>query len=136
MRSPQATGTAPDRTDRPLLAGGLLVATGLTDVLAAYGMLRSGSFIVLGEEGLYPVDVAGWTWLHLVVGAAVALAGLVAISGRRDAAAVAIGCAALALVVDLLLLPYAPIRLVLVAALDAAAIRLLLRHRRATRRAG
>ncbi|MET8908623.1 hypothetical protein [Micromonospora sp. NPDC004551] len=134
MSAPQATGTAPERTRRPALAGGLLVATGLTDALAAYGMLRSGSFIVLGEEGLYPVDVTGWIWLHLVAGAAVALAGLVAITGRRGAATVAIGCAVLALAVDLLLLPYAPIRLVLVAAIDAAAIRLLLRHRRATGR--
>ncbi|MFC0028125.1 hypothetical protein ACFFMM_01140 [Micromonospora chaiyaphumensis] len=136
MSAPQATGTAPEQTRRPALAGGLLVATGLSDVLAAYGMIRSGSFIVLGEEGLYPIDVTAWSWLHLVAGVAVALAGLVAITGRRGAATVAIGCAVPALAVDLLLLPYAPIRLVLVAALDVAAIRLLLRHRRATGRAG
>ncbi|MFG2107826.1 DUF7144 family membrane protein [Micromonospora chersina] len=135
MRSPQATGTAPDQADRPLLAGGLLVATGLADVLSAYGMLRSGPFLVLRGGGLYPVDVTGWTWLHLAAGAAVALAGLAALTGRRGAATVAIGCAAPALAVDLLMLPYAPIRVVLVTALDAAAIRLLLRHRRATRRA-
>ncbi|MGY0004513.1 DUF7144 family membrane protein [Micromonospora sp. I033] len=130
MRSPQATGTAPDRTRRPLLAGGLLVATGLTGVLAAYGMLRSGAFLVLAEGGLYPVDVTGWSWLYLTTGTAVTLAGLVAVTGRRDAATVAIGCAALAVVVELLMLPYAPIRAVLVAAVDLAAIRLLLRHRR------
>ncbi|MFI2650312.1 hypothetical protein [Micromonospora fulviviridis] len=136
MRTPQATGTAPDRADRPLLAGGLLVGTGLADVLAAYGMLRSGPFMVLSRGGLYPVDVTAWAWLHLAVGAAVGLAGLAAVTGRRGAATVAIGCAALALAVDLLMLPYAPIRVVLVAAVDAAAIRLLLRHRRATGRAG
>ncbi|GGR68849.1 hypothetical protein GCM10010169_10360 [Micromonospora fulviviridis] len=136
MRSPQAAGAAPDRVGRPLLAGGLLVATGLSDVLTAYGVLRSGTFMVLSEDGLYPVDVTGWAWLRLAVGTAVALAGLAAVTGRRDAATVAIGCAVLALAVDLLMLPYAPILVVLVAAVDAAAIRLLLRHRRATARAG
>jgi hypothetical protein len=134
MRSPQAMGTAPDQADRPLLAGGLLVATGLADVLSAYGTLRSGPFMVLIGGGLYPVDVTAWAWLHLVVGAAVALAGLAAVTGRRGAATLAIGCAVLALAVDLLMLPYAPIRVVLVAAVDAAAIRLLLRHRWATGR--
>ncbi len=128
-------GTAPDQADRPVLAGGLLVATGLADVLSAYGTLRSGPFMVLIGGGLYPVDVAPWAWLHLAIGAAVALAGLAAVTGRRGAATVAIGCAVLALAVDLLMLPYAPIRVVLVAAVDAAAIRLLLRHRRATGRA-
>jgi hypothetical protein len=128
-------GTAPDQADRPVLAGGLLVATGLADVLSAYGTLRSGPFLVLIRGGLYPVDVTAWAWLHLVVGAAVALAGLAAVTGRRSAATVAIGLAVLALAVDLLMLPYAPIRVALVAALDAAAIRLLLRHRRATGRA-
>ncbi|MGW4295993.1 DUF7144 family membrane protein [Micromonospora chersina] len=136
MRSPQATGTAPDQADRPLLAGGLLVATGLADMLSAYGTLRARPFVVLSGDGLYPVDVTGWAWLHLVVGTALALAGLAAVTGRRGAATVAIGCAVLALAVNLLMLPYAPIRVVLVAALDAAAIRLLLRHRRATGRAG
>ncbi|WP_433317636.1 DUF7144 family membrane protein [Micromonospora chersina] len=135
MRSPEATGTAPDQADRPLLAGGLLVATGLADVLSAYGTLRSGPFVVLSEGGLYPVDVTGWAWLHLAVGTALALAGLAAVTGRRGATTMAIGCAVLALAVNLLMLPYAPIRVLLVAALDAAAIRLLLRHRRATGRA-
>lgn len=135
MRTPQATGTAPERTGRPVLAGGLLVATGLTDVLAGFGMLRSGVFVVLGEGGMHQVDLTFWAWLQLTIGAAVAVAGLVALTGRRDAAAVAIGCAALAIALDLLMLPYAPIRLLIVAAVDAAAIRLLLRHRRATGRA-
>ncbi|SCL57019.1 DUF7144 family membrane protein [Micromonospora chersina] len=136
MRSPQATGTTPEQAERPLLAGGLLVATGLADVLSAYGTLRSGPFVVLSGGGLYPVDVTGWAWLHLVVGTALAVAGLAAVTGRRGAALVAIGCAVLALTVNLLMLPYAPIRVVLVTAVDAAAIRLLLRHRRATGGAG
>ncbi|MET7967465.1 hypothetical protein [Micromonospora sp. NPDC005305] len=136
MRTPQATGTAPVRTDRPVLAGGLLVATGLADVLAAFGMLRSGVFVVLSEGGMHQVDLTFWAWLQMAIGAAVALAGLGAVTGRRGAGTVAIGCAGLAIAVDLLMLPYAPIRLLIVAAVDAAAIRLLLRHRPVAGRAG
>src|SRR4051795_6739993 len=111
MRTPQATGTAPERTDRPVLAGGLLVAAGLVDVLAAYGMLRSRVFVVLIEGGIHQVDLTFWAWLQLTIAAAVTLAGLGAVIGRRGAATVAIGCAAVAIAVDLLMLPYAPIRL-------------------------
>ncbi|MGR6318103.1 hypothetical protein Q2K19_02345 [Micromonospora soli] len=133
MRAPQPAEAAPDGPGRPLLAGGLLVASGLIDVLSASATLAATPFLVLTPGGVYPVDITGWARLHLAIGVAVALTGLLAVTGRRGTAGLAVGCAALAIVVDILLLPYAPFRALLVAAVNGAAIRLLIRHRRAVR---
>lgn len=128
MRYP---GAGPVRAGRPLLAAGLLAGSGLVDVLAAYTNTTAAPFLVLTRRGVYQLDIAAWAWLDLAVGAVVALAGLLTLTGRRGTAGAAIGCAALAIVLDLLMLPYAPLRALLVATVNAAAIRLLLRHRRA-----
>ncbi|WP_052744867.1 hypothetical protein [Micromonospora sp. HK10] len=128
MRYP---GAGPAGDGRPLLAAGLLVGSGLVDMLAAYANTAAAPYLVLTRSGVHQLDIAAWAWLDLTVGALVALAGLLTLTGRRGAAGTAIGCAALAIVLDLLMLPYAPLRAVLVATVNAAAIRLLLRHRRA-----
>ncbi|NES12964.1 MULTISPECIES: hypothetical protein [Micromonospora] len=136
MRAPQRAGADPAGVDRPLLAGGLLVASGLVDVVAAYANTTADPFMVLTRRGVYQLDITGWAWLHVALGAAVALAGLLAVTGRRGTAATAIGCAALAVVVDVLLFPYAPVRALFVVALTGAAVRLLLRRHRAVRAGG
>ncbi|TDC76492.1 hypothetical protein E1193_23810 [Micromonospora sp. KC606] len=121
------TGTAPARP--PLLAGGLLVAGGGVDVLSAWAHTVSDPFVTIGEEGVRHVDITGWAWLNVGVGAAVTLAGLLVLTGRRGALPAAVGAAALGILVGVLLFPYAPIRTLLVVGLDGAAVRLLLRHR-------
>jgi hypothetical protein len=122
-----------ERPGRPLLAGGLLTTAGLLDVLSAKADTSGDPFVVATREGMYLVDITGWARLHVVVGTAVVLAGLAVVTGRRSTTPVALGCATAGAVVDLLLFPYAPIRTLLVVGLYVAAVRLLLRHRRATR---
>ncbi|TDB70760.1 hypothetical protein [Micromonospora sp. KC721] len=128
------TGTARP----PRLAGGLLVVGGGVDVLSAWAQTVGDPFVAVGEGGVRHLDVTGWAWLNVGVGAAVTLAGLLVLTGRRGALPAAGGCAALAILVGVLLFPYDPIRTLLVVGLDGAAVRLLLRHRRlsATRRSG
>ncbi|MDZ5443272.1 hypothetical protein U2F26_11075 [Micromonospora sp. 4G57] len=116
---------------RPLLASGLLAGAGLVDVLSVWPYTARNLFTVETGQGVYQVDITGWAWLHVAVGAAVTLAGLLALSGRRGTVPLAVCSATAAIGIDLLFLPYAPIQAVLVVALDLAAVRLLLRHRRA-----
>jgi hypothetical protein len=118
---------------RPLLAAGLLAGAGLVDVLSAWAYTARDQFTVETGQGVYQVDITGWAWLHVAVGAAVTLAGLLVLTGRRGAVPLAAGCATAAIGINLLFLPYAPIQALLVVALDLAAVRLLLRHRRAVR---
>ncbi|MGC5017623.1 DUF7144 family membrane protein [Micromonospora sp. DT47] len=114
---------------RPLLAGGLLAGGGLIDVISAWARTRDDPFAVETGQGVYRIDITAWAWLHVAVGVVVAVAGLLAATGRRGTVPVAVGCAALAVALDLLLFPYAPVRALLVVALDGAAARLLVRHR-------
>ncbi|MGK5444368.1 DUF7144 family membrane protein [Micromonospora sp. URMC 105] len=125
-----------EQPGRPLLAAGLLTTAGLLDVLSAQADTSGDPFVVTTRQGMYAVDITGWAWLHVAVGAAVVLAGLAVVTGRRGTTPVALGCATAGVVLDLLLFPYAPIRALLVVGLYVAAGRLLLRHRRATRVAG
>ena len=121
----------PTGGDRPLLAGGLLAGAGLVDVISAWAYTAADPFVVETRQGVYRMDITGWAWLHVAIGVAVTLAGLLVLTGRRWTVPLAVGAAALAVAVDLLLLPYAPVRALLVVALDGAAVRLLLRGRRA-----
>ncbi|WP_346535698.1 hypothetical protein [Micromonospora sp. DPT] len=133
---PPVDATGAPRSGPPLLAGTLLTTSGLVDLLSAWATTSVDPFVVQTGEGMYLVDITGWAWLHVAIGAAVMLAGLAAATGRRGTASVALGCAALSAAVDLLLFPYAPVPALLVLGLDAAVLRLLLRHRRTGRAAG
>ncbi|QLQ40036.1 DUF7144 family membrane protein [Micromonospora robiginosa] len=131
MDATERLGTGPAR--RPLLAAGLLTTAGLVDAVSAWAHTRHGRFAVATADGVYQVDLGGWAWAHLAVGVAVVLAGLAVLTGRRWAVPVAFCCVLPAIVVDLLLFPYAPARAVVVVALNGAALRLLARHHRAAR---
>ncbi|MGN9914817.1 DUF7144 family membrane protein [Micromonospora palomenae] len=121
------------RSGPPLLAGALLTTSGLVDLLSSWANTTDDPFVVQTARGMYLVDITGWAWLHVAIGAAVTLAGLAAATGRRGTTAVALGCATVSAAVDLLLFPYAPVPALLVVGLDAAVLRLLLRHRRTGR---
>ncbi|ATO14243.1 hypothetical protein CO540_10830 [Micromonospora sp. WMMA2032] len=118
---------------RPLLAAGLLTAAGLVDAVSAWVHTGHARFAVTTADGVYQVDLGGWAEAHLAVGAAVLLAGLAVFTGQRWTVPLTICCVLPAVAVDLLLLPYAPVRTVVVVALDGAALRLLLRHHRMPR---
>ncbi|MFI7553653.1 hypothetical protein ACIBQ2_28400 [Micromonospora sediminimaris] len=118
---------------RPRLAGVLLAGAGLVDVLSAYGNTVTDPYVIIAEEGTYHLDVTGWAWVHLVVGAAALLAGLAVLTGRRFWTLVGIGCATVGFAIGVVVLPYLPVRAVLTVALYAAALRLLVRHHRAWR---
>ncbi|MFG2055169.1 hypothetical protein ACGFI9_14150 [Micromonospora sp. NPDC048930] len=133
MGSTARDGVGSAGPGRPLLAAGLLAGAGLVDVVTAWAQTFPNRFVVETGQGMYAVDITAWAWLHVAVGVAVTLAGLLVVTGRRGTVPLALGCAVLAITADLLLFPYAPIRAVLVVGLDGAAIRLLLRHRRAVR---
>lgn len=100
-------------------------------MLTAYANTLADPFMVLTRHGFARVDITGWAWLHVAIGALVMLAGALVLTRRPAAIRFAVSSAVLAIAVDLLLLPYTPIRALLVAGFSGAAIRLLVRHRAA-----
>jgi hypothetical protein len=118
----------------PWLASGLLIGAGLIDVISSYAHTGEGAFVVVTEHGVHEIDIAGWAWLHLVVGTAVVVAGLAVLTGRRWAALFAIGCTVTAVAIGVLLFAYAPVRALLVTGLGVGAVWLLIRYGFAQRR--
>jgi hypothetical protein len=114
------------------LAGALLGLAGLVDVLAGVSELRVDPYLVVTDEGLVRLDLTGWIWLHVTTGTLALVAALVVLTGRRWALVAAAVVAGAAGSVNLLLLPYHPLRAALVLGLYLAAARLVLRSRRAT----
>lgn len=112
-----------------LLAGGLLSAAGLVDILAAILPAATDPYVVTTYSAMYHLDITSWAWLHGVMGAAAATAGLLVVADRRWTALVGVVVAGLSVALDLLFLPFEPYRAVLAAALAATTIRLIARHR-------
>lgn len=120
---------------RPLLAGGLLIAAGLLDVLSGYGSLTDDPYVVFSPRGLVHLDITGWSLLDVLIGAATAIAGLTTLTNRWWALTLAIAAATAGIAVHVLLFPYHPLLALMIAVLDGTAIRLLLSHRRGVRAA-
>jgi hypothetical protein len=132
-QSVSSTTTGRGRTGRrPYLAGGLLIGANLIDVVAISPLATVDLFFVVTRNAIYQLDITGWVWLHLTVAAAATIAGVLVMSTERGwVIPLGAGCAASALAIGTVLLPYAPLRVALVIPANAAAIWLLIRHRRA-----
>jgi hypothetical protein len=113
-------------------AGIMLIIAGVID--AIYGFiavfLPSSSYFVLGEGGLVLLDVQGWGWWHVIIGAALILVGLALFTGAGWARVTAIVLAAINGVSQLFLLPVQPWWSLIVLALDVLVIYALTVHGR------
>lgn len=114
---------------RPLLlAGALLGAAGLADVLSTVTAGAGDPYLVVRGETMYRLDITGWAWTHGITGLVTAVVGLLVLTGRRAVVVGATVVAVASVAVDLLILPYEPYRSVLSASLTVAAVRLLVRQ--------
>lgn len=129
------TGVPPaGATRRPLLlAGGLLSGSGLIDMVAGFAVLTADPYVVISRGAVYLLDITGWSWLHVAVGAVGAVAGLLVPAGRRWTSRFGVAAALLSIALHLMVFPYHPVRAVVVTLFDACAIRLLVRYRHAAR---
>ncbi|MFJ6512906.1 hypothetical protein ACIQMO_27785 [Streptomyces sp. NPDC091406] len=101
-----------------LLAGMLMLCQGVVAALEGIAALADGD--VYGDVGeyLYRISLAGWGWIHLVLGVCVAVTGAALLRGARWARVAGILFASLSLFAHFLFLPYAPLWSVIVIALD------------------
>ena len=113
-------------------AGIMLIIAGVID--AIYGFiavfLPSSSYFIVGEGGLVLLDVQGWGWWHVIIGAALILVGLALFSGAGWARVTAIVLAAINGVSQLFLLPVQPWWSLIVLTLDVLVIYALTVHGR------
>lgn len=105
-----------------LFAGILMLIVGATDILQGVVALNKEA-VLNGVSGYaYAFDLTSWGWVHLILGALVALTGFGILAGSRIARYVGIGLAALNLVGQFMWLPYQPVWAVVGMALSAFVI--------------
>ncbi|MDI5961985.1 hypothetical protein POF50_031595 [Streptomyces sp. SL13] len=123
QRSPWAAGLV-------LFAGIMMVANGILSIFeGAVGVTKNGVYAATGNY-TYKFDVTSWGWIHIAVGAAVAIVGLGVIAGLNWARYLGIFVVALSMFANFMFLPYYPLWALVVIAIDVFVLWALCVYRR------
>jgi hypothetical protein len=120
-----------DRTDAPVsgwvygfaaFAGAVMLIVGIFQALAGLAAIFENEFFAVGPNYLYEIDVTAWGWIHLILGAIIAFAGVSIYTGAAWARSVGVLLAILSAVANFFFIPYYPVWAVLIIALNIAVI--------------
>jgi hypothetical protein len=109
-------------------AGVMMIIGGLLN--AVYGLVAvvNDEWVVWTNRAAVYLDLTQWGWLHLVLGLAVALAGVGVFSGNVLARTVGIVIASLSLMANFFFIPAYPVWAIVVMVLDVLVIWALIVH--------
>ena len=113
-----------------LFAAVMMIMVGAFQALQGLVALFNDTFYVAGEKWIFSFDITTWGWIHLVVGAGVAVAGFFVLRGAVWARVVGVAMAALSAVLNFMWLPYYPVWSLVIIALDVFVIWALIAHGR------
>ncbi|TWF75073.1 hypothetical protein FHX44_11957 [Pseudonocardia hierapolitana] len=117
-----ATGASPLASGLALFAGIVMIIAGIFQAVAGLVALFQNELYVVGVTYVFSFDVTAWGWIHLLVGALVAVAGGAVLMGHLWGRVIGIGLASLSMIANFLFVPYYPIWSLLIIALDVAVI--------------
>ena len=114
----RAVDTAPAMSGWVRFAGVVMVVVGVFGVIEGLLALLAPTYYVVTAGGVVAVGLGAWAWVHLIVGALVALTGASLLSGDQPwARPVAMAIVGISVLVHLVWLPAAPLWSILVIAL-------------------
>jgi len=101
-------------------AGIMLILIGCFHGIAGIvGIFKDGYYALPKKQLLVSVDYTAWGWVHLFLGAAIAVAGIgVMLTGARWARWIGIVLAGLGMIASFMWLPYFPLWAVITLAID------------------
>ena len=117
-----ATGISPWARGLALFAGTFMIIAGVFQAVSGLVALFQNELYVVGLNYVFSFDVTTWGWIHLLVGALVAVAGAAVLTGQLWGRVVGIGLAVLSMIANFLFIPYYPIWSLLIIALDVSVI--------------
>ena len=113
-----------------LFAGVMMVANGILSIFeGAVGVAQDRVYAAIPDY-TYKFDLTSWGWIHIALGALVALIGFGVIAGRRWARYAGIVVVALSLFANFMFLPYYPLWALVVIAIDVFVLWALCANRR------
>ncbi|MGH3452844.1 MAG: DUF7144 family membrane protein [Nocardioidaceae bacterium] len=112
-------------------AGMMMVLLGSFHAFQGLLALLDDGFYAVGDDGLaVHVDYTTWGWVHLVLGAIIALAGISLFAGRMWARIVAVFAALVSALVNAAFLPAFPVWSTIMIAIDILVIWAVMVHGR------
>ncbi|WP_405600340.1 hypothetical protein OG741_21755 [Streptomyces sp. NBC_01410] len=122
--TPTYKGPQPGEPNSPWVTGGLAFAAVLMLCIGVLGVLQGIAAIieddVYGRVGnyVYRINLTGWGWIHLIIGACLAITAGGLFKAATWARVLGICLASLSLIAEFMFLPYSPIWSVVMIAID------------------
>ncbi|HKE49928.1 MAG TPA: hypothetical protein VKE25_00320 [Actinomycetes bacterium] len=113
--SPWAVGFA-------VFAATLMIMLGILQAIQGLVALLDDEFYVKVSEYTFKFDLTSWGWIHLILGAVVALAGFALLSGALWARVIGIILAVLSAISNFMWVPYYPVWSIILIGLAVGAI--------------
>ena len=130
MTSTQASARSGLAVGVTISAAIILIIGGICHAMQGFVAIATNEFYVTTQRWIFQFDVTTWGWIHVIVGAVAALAGVGLFSGAVWARTVAVAVAAVSILVNFVWLPYFPVWAVLIIAFDMFVIWALTAHGR------
>ncbi|GAA2272268.1 hypothetical protein GCM10009853_027530 [Glycomyces scopariae] len=90
-------------------AGALMITVGLFQLFEGIAAVASDRLFAEVGDYTFAIDTTGWGWIHIVLGALLALVGVFVLKGSGWAYGVGIGLAAVSALNQFFFLPYYPL---------------------------
>ncbi|MFE5707346.1 hypothetical protein [Rhodococcus koreensis] len=105
-----------------MAAAVIMVTVGIIQLCQGIAAVAKNEVFLVGVEYVYKFDLTTWGWIHIVLGAVVAIVGLALFTGAGWARVSAIIVAAVSILANFLWLPYYPVWSLVIIALDVVVI--------------
>ena len=113
-----------------VFAGSLMLIIGCWQAISGFAALVKDEVYVVTPAYIYSFDLTAWGWVHLLLGALIAVAGFAVLKGQTWGRVTGIVVASLNMIANFLFIPYYPVWSILIIALDVAVIWALCVYRR------
>lgn len=101
-----------------IFAATMLMVVGIFQFFEGIAAIVKGAFFVAGVNYVYAINTTAWGWIHLLIGAIVAVTGYFVFSGATWARGAGITLAAFSALSQFFFLPYYPLWSLLIIAID------------------
>ena len=109
-------------------AGTMLLIGGTLSIIYGFVALFNDNWVVFGNTNAVFLDLTGWGWLHVIIGALVVLAGFGLFTGNILARTLGVIVAAVSMIANFLWLPVYPFWAIIIIVIDALVIWALIVH--------
>ena len=109
-------------------AGTMLLIGGTLSIIYGFVALFNDNWVVFGNTNAVFLDLTGWVWVHVIIGALIVLSGFGVFTGNVLARTVGVIVAAVSMIANFLWLPVYPFWAIIIIVIDALVIWALMVH--------